>query len=282
MPITLPAPAKLNLFLHITGQRSDAYHTLQTVFQFLDFSDTLHFEPRRDGKICLHTDLSLPPETNLIWRAANYLQQYTQVPFGVDIYLDKRLPIGAGLGGGSSNAATTLLALNHLWKTQLPTKVLAKIGQTLGADVPVFVQGQASWAEGIGELLTPIDLPEHWYIVLIPACSVITAEIFLHSQLTRNTSPIRMADFLANSVHVQNDFEPLVRTLYPAVDQALTWLDHHSGKKARLTGSGSAVFAPFPSQAAAEQVMRQLPTTCQGFVAKGMNCSPLFFELDKM
>jgi len=280
--LTLPAPAKLNLFLHIVGQRPDGYHELQTAFQFLDLGDVLSFELRHDPQINLHTDLNFPPEKNLIWHAAKCLQQHTQTTFGVDIQLQKQLPMGAGLGGGSSDAATTLVALNHLWKTQLATPTLMTLGQALGADVPVFVHGQTSWAEGIGEHLTTIYWPEDWYVLLIPPSAVITADIFAHPQLTRDTPRIRMADFLADPAGVHNDFEPLVRAIYPLVGQALDWLSQHSMEKARLTGSGSAVFARFTDRAAAEQVLSQKPAIFQGFVAKGMNRSPLFFELDKM
>jgi 4-diphosphocytidyl-2-C-methyl-D-erythritol kinase len=282
MSLTLPAPAKLNLFLHIVGKRPDGYHNLQTVFQFLNVGDTLRFEPRQDAQIQLHSDLNFPSEKNLVWQAAKALQQYTHTSFGVDIHLAKQLPMGAGLGGGSSDAATTLVALNHLWKTELSTDTLATLGQTLGADVPVFVRGQASWAEGIGERLTAMDYPEDWYVVLIPPVTVITAEIFAHAQLTRDTPYIKMTDFLANPESVRNDFESLVRDIYPAVGEALDWLGEQSEKKARLTGSGSAVFVRLTNQIAAEQVLRQKPTFFEGFVAKSMNRSPLFFELDKM
>lgn len=279
---TFHAPAKLNLFLHIVGQRPDGYHDIQTVFQLLDFGDTLRFLPRQDAEIQLHTDLNFPLEKNLIWQAANRLRQYTHTHLGVDIFLEKQIPMGAGLGGGSSDAATTLVALNHLWKTGLSIDTLAIIGQQLGADVPVFVRGQTSWAEGIGERLTPIQTEENWYLVLVPPCTITTAEIFAHPQLTRDTPHIKMAD-LKKPNKLVNDFEPLVRVLYPPVAQALDWLNQFSlPSKARLTGSGSAIFASFADKSAAEQVFNQKPTALKGFIAKGTNRSPLFFELDKM
>jgi len=281
-PFVFPAPAKINLFLHILGRRLDGYHHLQTAFQFLDYGDTLRFVVRHDGQIKLYTDLDFPPEKNLIWRAAHCLQQHTKTTQGIDIYLEKQLPMESGLGGGSSNAATTLVVLNHLWQTHLAQDVLLALGKNLGADVPIFVQGQASWAEGIGEKLTTLAWPEDWYVVLIPPVRMSTAEIFAHPQLTRNTSPIKMADFLANAEETRNDFESLVRSIHPLVGQALDWLSQYSFAKARLTGSGSAVFARFTNQATAQQIFQQRPTIFGGFIAKGMNRSPLFFELDKM
>ncbi len=282
MSLILPAPAKLNLFLHIIGKRPDGYHDLQTVFQFLNIGDTLRFESREDAHIQLHADLNFPSEKNLVWRAAQLLQQYTRTTLGVDIYLEKKLPMGAGLGGGSSDAATTLVALNHLWKTQLSADVLATLGQKLGADVPIFIHGKTSWAEGIGERLTTIDYSEDWYVVLIPPVTINTAEIFAHPQLMRNTSRITLTDFLADPDHAHNDFESLVRTIYSPVDQAINWLSEQSEKKARLTGSGSAVFARFANEATAKAVLHQKPAIFRGFIAKGMNRSPLFFELDTM
>lgn len=282
MMLTLPAPAKLNLFLHITGRRADGYHDLQTIFQFLDVSDTLHFKLRNDAEIHLHTDLNFPPETNLVWRAAKCLQQHTGTTLGADITLEKQLPMGAGMGGGSSDAATTLVALNHLWGTQLPTSTLATLGQTLGADVPIFIHGKTSWAEGIGERLTTIDHAEDWYVVLIPPVTVTTAQIFAHPQLTRNTPRIEISDFLSHPENTRNDFEPLVRAIYPPVGEALDWLNEQSEGRARLTGSGSALFAPFADYAAAHQIFHQKPAIFQGFIAKGMNHSPLFFELAKI
>lgn len=268
--LTLFSPIKLNLFLHIVGRRPDGYHLLQTVFQFLHFGDTLRFALRQDAQIHLHSDLDCPSHKNLVWRAARCLQEHTQTKQGIDISLQKRVPIGAGLGGGSADAATTLVALNYLWQTGLSTDQLMLLGQSLGADVPIFVYGKTSWAEGIGERLTEISLPESWYVVLIPPCAVITAEIFSHPQLTRNTPVITREDFLAHSERTRNDFEPLVRELYPPIGQVLDWLSQYSAQKARLTGSGSAVFASFSSQLEAEQVLQQKPAIFQGFVAQGM------------
>ncbi|TVP89712.1 MAG: 4-(cytidine 5'-diphospho)-2-C-methyl-D-erythritol kinase, partial [Pseudomonadaceae bacterium] len=194
--LSLPAPAKLNLFLHITGRRTDGYHTLQTLFQFLDYGDTLHFQPRRDGQIQLHTELEgVDPADNLILRAAKLLQPHCAQHGGADIRLDKRLPMGGGLGGGSSDAATTLLGLNQLWQCGLTLDQLAELGLQLGADVPVFVRGHAAWAEGVGEQLTPVDIEEPWYLVAIPDCNVSTAEVFSDQRLTRDTPPITLAAF---------------------------------------------------------------------------------------
>lgn len=283
MQAIFPAPAKLNLFLHIVGRKPNGYHELQTVFQLLDFGDVLRFIPRQDSAIYLQTDLNFPPEKNLVWQAAKKLQVHTNTHLGIDIYLEKRISMGAGLGGGSSDAATTLIALNILWETKLPIDTLAEIGQQLGADVPVFVRGQTSWAEGIGERLTPMICPENWYVVLVPSCAITTAEIFAHPQLTRDTPPIKMADFFTNPHQLHNDFEPLVRKIYPPVAEALDWLAQFNPLDGpRLTGSGSAVFAAFSERTIAKQVFSQKPAFIQGFVAKGMNRSPLFFELDKM
>lgn len=278
--LTLSSPAKINLFLHILGRRPDGYHNLQTAFQFLDFSDTISFNPCKNGEIRLYSSLDIPEQQNLVWKAAKSLQQHAKVSNGVEIRLTKRIPIGGGLGGGSSNAATALVALNHLWETRLSTQTLESLARSLGADVPIFVRGQTSWAEGIGEQLTPIEWPEHWYVVVIPPCSVNTAQIFSHPQLTRDTPACRIADFLSNPEMAQNDFEPLVRRLYPPVDAALRWLGQF--RPARLTGSGSSVFASFAEKAIAQQVLQQLPDNCQGFIAKAMNRSPLYTGLDKI
>ena len=278
--LTLPAPAKINLFLHITGRRSDGYHELQTLFQLLDYGDELDFLKTDDGKITLTCqDETLgSPEDNLVTRAARLLQQHTRTQCGAEITLRKKLPAGAGLGGGSSDAATTLLGLNHLWQTQLSLSELATLGLTLGADVPVFVQGHSAWAEGIGETLTPVTLPEPFFVVLSPACHVNTGEIFSHQQLTRDSSPIKMAAFLAGQS--RNDCETLVRRLYPEVDAAIKWLSQFG--PARLTGTGSSLFAPMPSEQAARDVLQALETEedlalsgVQGWIAKGINRSPV-------
>ena len=280
-PQTWLAPAKLNLFLHITGRRADGYHELQTLFQLLDYGDELRFEPRADEHIHLHcnqADLGGPD--NLVLRAARLLRAQTPDPLpGVDIWLHKRIPAGAGLGGGSSDAATTLVALNQLWQLGLSAVELARLGVTLGADVPVFVAGRTAWAEGIGEKLTPVNLPERWYVVLTPDCQVSTARIFSHEQLTRDSKAIRIAAFLAE--RSRNDCEALVRNLYPPVDATLEWLAHHA--PARMTGTGSSVFAAFDDEAEARAVLKQLPDMpaehtlagLKGFVARGINHSDL-------
>lgn len=269
---TWPAPAKLNLFLHIVGRRPDGYHLLQTVFQFIDFCDTLTFLPRDDGRITRGSGpVDVPAEQDLTVRAARLLQQQAGVSAGVDIQITKRLPMGAGLGGGSSDAATTLVALNRLWNIGWETECLAALGLRLGADVPVFVRGRAAWGEGIGEVLTPLDLPEPWYLLLIPPVKVSTAAIFSAADLTRDTPPITISDFLSG--RGRNDCEALVRRAYPEIDRALSWLSEHA--TARLTGTGSALFASFDTEAAARALLAEVPTTWQGVVARGMNQSPL-------
>jgi 4-diphosphocytidyl-2-C-methyl-D-erythritol kinase len=272
-----PAPAKLNLFLHITGRRPDGYHLLQTVFQFLEFGDELEFEVREDGEI-LRTEGpdEVPAESDLTLRAARLLQERSGARLGAVIKLRKRLPLQAGLGGGSSDAATTLLALDRLWGTALGIERLAALGLELGADVPVFIGGEAAWAEGIGEVLTPVDLPEPWYVVVQPDSRVATREIFQAPELTRNSAPIKIARF--RSGETRNDFEPVVRSRYPEVSEALDWLGVHA--PARLTGSGACVFAAFPDQAAARRVHALLPKGWQGFVARGCNRSPLLKRLE--
>lgn len=273
-----PAPAKINLFLHITGQRDDGYHLLQTAFQFLDHGDSLTFTTRNDGKITRQTDIpGIPAEDDLIVRAARSLQIFSQTTLGVDIQIDKQLPMGGGLGGGSSDAATTLVALNQLWELNLNVDQLAEIGLALGADVPVFVHGHAAWAEGVGEKLTPLKLPEPWFLVLIPPCHVPTSKIFLDSDLTRDSQTIKIPAFLAG--HGENVCEPIVRKHFPEVDKALKWLDNFA--QARMSGTGACVFAPFETKEKAEQVMAQLPNEWQGFVAKGLNQSPLMARLAK-
>ena len=270
--LTLPAPAKLNLMLHITGQRDDGYHNLQTLFQFLDYGDQLHFDALPDSNIEMISGLTdIPNEDNLIVRAAKLLQQHSSCQQGVRIRLEKVLPLGAGLGGGSSDAATTLVALNQLWKLDYTLPELAELGLQLGADVPVFVQGHAAWAEGVGEQLTAVDPEQAWYLVLTPDCHVCTAEIFSHKELTRNTSAITIAAALKGGG--RNDCEAVVSTLYPQVKQALLWLNQFAA--AKMTGTGSSIFADFKTQDQAQQVLGQLPDTLQGFIAQGQNISPL-------
>jgi len=273
--LTLLSPAKLNLFLHITGQRGDGYHELQTLFQLLDWGDRLQFESDNSGEISLHgADLGIPAEQNLIVKAAQALPRNTSKQ-GVSIHLEKRIPEGGGLGGGSSNAATTLLAMNYLWNLRLGDKALQKIGAKLGADVPVFVAGHTAWAEGIGEFLTPVELPETWYLVIAPGCHVSTAEIFSNEQLTRNTSPIKMAAFFEGNS--RNDCQQLVRNLHKEVDNALNWLDNFG--TAKLTGTGACVFASFDDEQAATSALSQLPESMSGFVARGINTSPVLNAL---
>lgn len=282
-PLTLPAPAKLNLFLHITGRRPDGYHELQTVFQFLNYSDQLTFGPRRDGTLTLSgmpsTGAEVVPEAdNLIMRAARLLQPFAPAGAGADISLCKRLPMGGGLGGGSSNAATALLGLNHLWGCQLSPEQLATLGLTLGADVPVFVHGQAAWAEGIGEQLTPVSPPQDWFVVLVPGCHCNTAEVFRHQGLTRDTPKSRIRTAFEGNVNAfKNDCEPVVRAMYPPVAKALDWLNTQT--TAQLTGTGSCVFARVSTQSAAQRVLIGKPPDIEGFIAQGMNRSPLLTRL---
>ncbi|MEH5014147.1 4-(cytidine 5'-diphospho)-2-C-methyl-D-erythritol kinase [Phytobacter diazotrophicus] len=273
-----PAPAKLNLFLYITGQRADGYHTLQTLFQFLDYGDTLSFEPRTDGVIRLLTPIEgVPDEENLIVRAARLLMQQAQktgrlpAGSGADIQIDKRLPMGGGLGGGSSNAATVLVALNHLWHCGLSVDELAVLGLTLGADVPVFVRGHAAFAEGVGEILTPVEPEEKWYLVAHPGVSIPTPTIFRDPELPRNT-PKRSIETLLKC-EFSNDCEVIARKRFRKVDEALTWLLEYA--PSRLTGTGACVFAEFDTESAALQVLEQAPAWLRGFVARGVNLSPL-------
>jgi 4-diphosphocytidyl-2-C-methyl-D-erythritol kinase len=266
------APAKLNLFLHITGRRADGYHTLQTIFQFIDLCDELEFQRRADGEIHLRGEVpGVAPEKNLIWRAARLLQQESGTRWGADIGLDKKIPMGGGLGGGSSDAATTLLALNRLWQLDWPARRLAELGLRLGADVPVFAHGKAAWAEGIGEILTPLEnLPQPWYLVLHPGCQVPTAEIFQAPELTRNTPAIRMQNFLFASTG--NDCETAVTARYPQIRAALDWLSHYG--QARLTGTGACIFAAFSSREEAEQAEQKISAGWRAWVVRGLNRSP--------
>jgi len=265
------APAKLNLFLHITKRRADGYHNLQTLFQFIDYCDILHFNVRHDGQIsCQSNAENLPPTQDLVWRAATLLQQSSATHFGADIRVEKKIPMGGGLGGGSSDAATTLLALNELWQLHWPHEALAQLGLTLGADVPVFVYGHAAWAEGIGDELTPITLEEPWFLVIHPGCPVSTAKIFSALDLTRDSIPIIMRDFLAG--HCTNVCEPVVRRHYPQVGQALDWLNQFH--PAHLTGTGACLFARVENAVQANEILAKLPSQWDGFVAQGKNISP--------
>ncbi|MDY7559005.1 4-(cytidine 5'-diphospho)-2-C-methyl-D-erythritol kinase [Pseudomonas sp. 10B1] len=277
--LTLPAPAKLNLMLHILGRRADGYHELQTLFQFLDYGDELSFAIRDDGRIQLQTDIpNVSHDSNLIVRAARALQKQAGSSLGADIWLEKRLPIGGGIGGGSSDAATTLLGLNHLWKLGWEEDRLAALGLTLGADVPVFVRGHAAFAEGVGEILTPVDPEEPWYLVLVPQVSVSTAEIFSDPLLTRDTPPIKVRPVLEGNS--RNDCQPVVERRYPAVRNALNLLGKYAD--AKLTGTGSCVFGAFPNKAEADKVSALLTETLTGFVAKGSNVSMLHRKLQEL
>ena len=271
-----PAPAKLNLTLRILGRRADGYHRLQTLFQFLDVGDDLHLTVRPDGQIRLLIPVpGVPDEENLVVRAARLLQAVTGCQLGVDLRLDKRLPQGGGLGGGSSDAATTLVALNQLWGTGLGEDELAELGLALGADVPVFVRGRAAWGEGVGERLTPVMVPECWFLVMTPPCMVTTADVFRHPKLTRNSPSITIADFISGDD--RNDCLEVVRGGYPPVARAIDWLDGFA--RARLTGTGACVFASFSSRTEAEAVLLQAPAELPGFVARGLNRSPLLDRL---
>ena len=268
------APAKLNLFLHITGRREDGYHELQTLFQLLDFGDRMAFDVSNDGILSLHLSFSenvendTPLDNNLVTRAAALLRLEAGNPqLGASITLNKRLPSGAGLGGGSSNAATCLGALNCLWGLNLSTEKLCEIGVKLGADVPVFICGKSAWAEGIGERLSPVELGDSWYLVVSPKCSVSTAEVFCHEHLTRNSQAIKMADFLAGSA--RNDCELVTRKLHPEVDQAFEILARYADF--RMSGTGSSLFSSFESEAGAKKVLNVLPGNLTGFVAKGID-----------
>ncbi|USD31779.1 MULTISPECIES: 4-(cytidine 5'-diphospho)-2-C-methyl-D-erythritol kinase [Vibrio] len=273
-----PSPAKLNLFLYITGRRENGYHELQTLFQFIDFGDDISIRANETGSITLTPELpGLPLEDNLIWKAAMALKNKTGCAYGADISLNKRLPMGGGIGGGSSNAATVLVALNHLWQTHLTEQELADIGLKLGADVPVFVQGFAAFAEGVGEELTQAEPEEKWYLVVRPNVAIATVDIFTHPDLTRNTPKRDLATLLDSPY--ENDCEKIVRMLYPEVDKQLSWLLQYA--PSRLTGTGSCVFAEFSSQNEANEVLEKVPDNVSAFIAKGKNISPLHETLAK-
>ncbi|MDH4569411.1 4-(cytidine 5'-diphospho)-2-C-methyl-D-erythritol kinase [Pseudomonas sp. BN414] len=277
--LVLPAPAKLNLMLHILGRRADGYHELQTLFQFLDHGDELGFALRDDGEIHLRTDVpGVPHDSNLIVRAARKLQAESGCRFGADIWLEKRLPMGGGIGGGSSDAATTLLALDRLWNLDWSEDRLASLGLALGADVPVFVRGRAAFAEGVGEQLTPVELPEPWFLVAVPQVFVSTAEVFSDPELTRNSPPIKVRSLLEGGG--RNDCQPVVEKRYPDVRNALILLNKFTS--ARLTGTGACVFGSFPNKGDADKVRRQLPATLPSFVAQGRNISMLHRKLQGM
>jgi len=277
--LILPAPAKLNLFLHVTGRRADGYHELQTLFQFLDYCDELRFEAGATDEIRVSGNRAVAPASDLIVRAARLLSSATGCRRGASIRIDKRVPIGGGLGGGSSDAATTLVGLNRLWGLGLDPARLAELALRLGADVPVFVSGRASWAEGVGERLTPVEgLPEPWFLVIQPPVSVSTAEVFSAPELTRNNAKITIADFLSG--RGGNTLQAVVEHRYSEVAQALAWLAKSA--PARMTGSGACVFAAFPERRQALTVLDQLPAGWSGFVARGRNRSPLLDALERL
>jgi 4-diphosphocytidyl-2-C-methyl-D-erythritol kinase len=270
-----PAPAKLNLFLHVIGRRADGYHDLQTVFQLIDLADDIQIEVRADGRIeRLAGPAEVPPEADLMIRAARALQAASGSQQGANLSVIKRIPMGGGLGGGSSDAATVLVALNRLWECGLCDDDLAAIGVELGADVPVFVRGRSAWAEGRGERLTPVELPERCFVLVHPQVHVPTAAVFQAPELTRNSPPITMTGFFESGG--RNDFEPVVRARYPEVALALDWLGQFA--PARLTGTGSCIFAPCASRNEAQDIVARVPAQWRGMVARGMNVSPLLTD----
>jgi len=274
-----PAPAKLNLFLHIVGRRADGYHQLQTVFHLLDWGDRIRLRPRADGRIVRHDGpAGVPPEDDLAVRAAAALQAACGTGAGADILVEKHIPLGAGLGGGSSDAATVLVALNRLWGCGLAMDDLAELGLRLGADVPVFVQGRSAFAEGIGERLTPLALAPQWYLVVHPGVHVPTADLFRAPELTRDTPATTISRFLSGETAF-NAFEPLVRRRYPAVARAFEWLEPHG--VARLSGSGSAVFVPVASAEDGYRLAGDRPAGMTAFVAQGLDRSPLHAMLER-
>jgi 4-diphosphocytidyl-2-C-methyl-D-erythritol kinase len=267
-----PAPAKINLFLHVVGRRADGYHLLQTVFRFLDHGDELRFASRDDGAIVLATPLpGVPQESDLTVRAARLLRERAGIAAGVTISLAKKLPMGGGLGGGSSDAATTFVALNRLWNCGLPAGELQRLGLALGADVPVFVHGRACFAEGVGERFTDVSLPPAWYLVTVPDVAVPTADIFRAADLRRDTPAISPAEWRPGMG--DNDLEPVARRLYPEVARHLDWL--RARGPARMSGSGACCFAEFASEAGAREVLAALPEGMRGFVARGLDAHPI-------
>ena len=288
MTLVLRAPAKLNLFLRIVGRRADGYHLLQTCFQFIDRCDEVALAVRRDGAIVRRLGAAgVPPEQDLAVRAARLLKEASGTALGAEIAVTKRIPLGGGLGGGSSDAAAVLVGLDRLWGLDggrgLGRSRLAELGASLGADVPVFVHGHAAWAEGVGDVLTPVDPPEPWHLVLVPKAHVASAEMYQVPELKRDSAPIRLRALFARETGgegadaMTNAFEPVVRARHPAVDEALRWLDRHA--EARLTGSGACVFASFGSRADAERILARRPSGIEGFVAKGLNRSPMYQDL---
>jgi len=273
-----PAPAKINLFLHIVGKRPDGYHNLQTVFQFLDYGDDLFFKPRDDGQVIRQYDLGFSEDNDLCLQAAALLKPLADSDCGVSIDLIKRLPMGGGLGGGSSNAATTLIALNELWQINLSRDELADLGLKLGADVPVFVKGQAAWAEGVGEQLSPVELEENWYLVLNPQINVSTAQVFSNKHLTQapEMKKIRALEKGIDSTFGENQLESIVRAEYPQVNALFEWLSQFG--KPRMSGSGGSVYLPVSDQQIGLELLAKKPLSTSGFVARGMNIHPLLMS----
>lgn len=276
MILTLPAPAKLNLFLHITGRRADGYHCLQTLFALLEHGDTLTFEPADDLQLyCDNPDVPCD-DSNLILRAANILKKHTGCEKGAHINLTKRLPMGGGVGGGSSDAATALLGLNQLWGLNLSLKTLAELGLQLGADVPVFVMGNSAWAEGVGEQITPVSLPDAYFLVIHPQIHVSTARIFGDRELTRDTPisklPASLEAVLTRDFH--NDCEAVAKRHFPEIGETLDWLRQHAGNS-RMTGTGACCFARLTGLQQGQQLLQQLPQHWTGFVTRNRNTSPL-------
>lgn len=273
-----PAPAKINLFLHVTGRRRDGYHNIQTIFQFLDFGDTVAINVTGDGDIHRFNEHpEIPESEDLAIRAAHLLKKHSGSLMGAEISVRKHIPIGSGLGGGSSNAATVLLVLNQLWALHLSHKVLARIGLELGADVPVFIHGHSAWAEGIGEKLTPLEPHESWYLIVVPDCQVSSRTAYEASELQRNCEVLQPQ---VTHDRMRNVFEPVVRYRYPEITQAMNWLEDVTGE-AHLSGSGAAVFAPFATRAAAEVVRQKVPAHWFSVVARGHNVSPLTQRLNE-
>lgn len=300
LPEIWPAPAKLNLFLHILGRRPDGYHNLQTAFQLLEFGDELQFDVSAEGTISLQRNYDIvPTERDLVYKAANLLKEKTGTRQGASIVVNKRIPVGGGLGGGSSDAATTLIALNRLWNTGLSTESLASIGLQLGADVPVFIHGRSAFAEGVGEELVPITLADHWYLVIFPGLAISTAEVFNLPDLPRHTPPVRIRDLLTGASHRKapsgavvrsdfsirdfldgaghNDCETAVFRAWPEVASAAKWLERWAVP--RMSGTGSCIFGRFFGESSARAVLAQLPSAWQGFVSRGVNISPLYDKL---
>ena len=269
--IRVPSPAKLNLFLHITGRRDNGYHELQTIFQLIDLYDWMSFEARSDDIIQIEGLANVPIEQNLIYRAATLLRPHAKDACGLNISIEKNIPMGAGLGGGSSNAATTLIVLNQLWQCQLDVQQLATYGVQLGADVPVFVFGQNAWAEGIGEHLSFIELAQKQFIILKPDCFISTQQLFSQKTLTRNTKTTKFCAYQLRPSNFGNNFEPLVRNLYPEVEEAMQYLDQFG--QAKLTGTGACVFIEVTSEMNTKQILQNSP--CKSYLVNGLAESPL-------